>query len=47
MDESDWQRRVDWIRGDSLGLDIPAHSEALRVGGPEFLTRAFRATLWS
>lgn len=35
--------RIDWIRGDSLGLDIPAHSEALRAGGPEFLTRAFRA----
>ncbi len=36
-------QRIDWIRGDSLGLDIPAHSEALRAGGPAFLTRAFRA----
>ncbi len=27
-----------------LGMDIPAHSEALRAAGPEFLTRAFRAT---
>lgn len=34
---------VDWIRGDMLGLDIPAHSEALRAGGIDFLTRAFRA----
>jgi hypothetical protein len=34
---------VDWIRGDLLGLDIPAHSEALRAGGIDFLTRAFRA----
>lgn len=33
--------RIDWIRGDSLGLDIPAHAEALRSGGAEFLTRAF------
>ena len=26
-----------------LGLDIPAHSEALLTGGTGFLTRAFRA----
>lgn len=35
--------KIDWIRGDSLGLDIPAHSDALRSGGEAFLTRAFRA----
>ena len=34
---------TDWVRGDSLGLDIPAHGEALRAGGPAFLTQAFRA----
>jgi hypothetical protein len=35
--------RIDWIRGDSLGLDIPAHSESLRSGAETFLTKAFRA----
>jgi len=35
--------RVDWIRGDALGLDIPAHSESLRAGGEGFLTQAFHA----
>jgi hypothetical protein len=35
---------IDWIRGDRLGLDIPAHSDALRNGGPDFLTRAFHAS---
>lgn len=35
--------RIEWIRGDSLGLDIPADSEALRAGGVAFLTEAFRA----
>lgn len=34
---------VDWVRGDALGLDIPAHGEALRAGGESFLTEAFRA----
>jgi hypothetical protein len=34
----------DWARGDLLGLDLPAHPEALRAGGAEFLTRAFRAS---
>ncbi|MCK9563977.1 MAG: hypothetical protein M0R02_14795, partial [Bacteroidales bacterium] len=33
---------IDWIRGDNTGLDFPAHSEALRQGGPAFLTRAFQ-----
>lgn len=32
---------VDWARGDIFGLDFPAHPEALKAGGPEFLTRAF------
>lgn len=35
--------RIDWIRGDSMGLDIPAHSESLRLGGEGFLTKAFHA----
>lgn len=34
--------QIDWIRGDRLGLDIPAHADALAQGGAEFLTRAFR-----
>jgi hypothetical protein len=35
--------RMDWVRGDSLGLDIPAHSESLRSGAETFLTSAFHA----
>lgn len=35
---------IDWVRGDHLRLDLPAHPEALNAGGPAFLTRAFRAT---
>ncbi|GGC12426.1 hypothetical protein GCM10011494_34050 [Novosphingobium endophyticum] len=35
---------IDWARGDIFGLDFPAHPEALQSGGPEFLTRAFRAS---
>ncbi|WP_310531720.1 hypothetical protein [Novosphingobium sp.] len=35
---------IDWARGDLFSLDFPAHPEALRSGGPEFLTRAFRAS---
>jgi hypothetical protein len=35
---------IDWARGDRLGLDLPAHPDALRAGGPEFLTRAFHAS---
>lgn len=34
---------LDWIKGDSTGLSIPAHIEALRSGGADFLTEAFRA----
>jgi hypothetical protein len=32
------------VRGDSLGLDMPAHTDALRDGGPRFVSEAFRAT---
>jgi hypothetical protein len=32
-----------WVTGDSLGLPIPADGEALREGGAEWLTQAFRA----
>lgn len=34
---------IDWIAGDSFGLPIPAHIEALRASGTAFLTEAFRA----
>jgi hypothetical protein len=34
---------IDWIIGDKLGLEIPAHRESLRAGGVTFLTQAFRA----
>ena len=34
---------VAWVRGDRLGLALPAHPEALRDGGEAFLTQAFRA----
>lgn len=33
----------DWAQGDALGIPIPAHAGALREGGADFLTRAFRA----
>ncbi len=33
----------DVFTGDATGLDIPAHGAALRDGGADFLTRAFRA----
>lgn len=33
-----------WVQGDLLGISIPAHAEALRAGGVEFLTKAFRVT---
>lgn len=35
---------IDWIKGDKLGLEIPAHKEALRTGGAAFLTQAFHRT---
>ena len=34
---------IDWVTGDLLNMDIPAHEEALREGGEAFLTEAFRA----
>jgi hypothetical protein len=34
---------MDFVRGDATGLFIPAHPEALRAAGPDFLTRAFQA----
>jgi hypothetical protein len=34
---------VDWAEGDFTGLDFPAHPEALRAAGPEFLTAAFHS----
>ncbi|WP_436016142.1 hypothetical protein [Phenylobacterium sp. LjRoot219] len=34
---------VDFVRGDATGLAMPAHAEALRAAGAEFLTDAFRA----
>jgi hypothetical protein len=37
------RRAPDWMLGEYLGLMIPSHSEALRAGGTEFLTKAFRA----
>ncbi len=36
--------KIDCVRGDSIGLDIPAHGEALHAGGAAFLTRAFQAS---
>jgi hypothetical protein len=33
---------LDSVRGDDSGLTIPAHADALRVAGPEFLTESFR-----
>ena len=33
---------MDWIEGDVLGMAMPAHPEALRAGGADFLTAAFR-----
>jgi len=34
----------EWVTGDQLGLPIPTDSNDLRDGGPDFMTRAFRAT---
>lgn len=33
---------IDFVRGDTTGLDIPAHADALRAVGADFLTKAFR-----
>jgi hypothetical protein len=35
--------RVDHVPGDATGLSIPAHPQALRAAGADFLTEAFRA----
>lgn len=42
MSNQDRSVPVNFVRGDSTGLCIPAHSEALRDGGETFLTQAFR-----
>jgi hypothetical protein len=34
---------VDWVRGDDTRLSIPAHSEAFRAAGIDFLNQAFHA----
>jgi hypothetical protein len=34
---------LDFVRGDATGIALPAHPEALRAAGADFLTRAFRA----
>lgn len=33
---------IDFVRGDATGLDIPAHADAFRSAGLEFLNTAFR-----
>jgi hypothetical protein len=38
------EARTDWVPGDTLGLQIPADSAALRVQAESFLTQAFRAS---
>lgn len=35
--------KIDRFEGDATGLKIPAHADAFREDGAEFLTRAFRA----
>lgn len=35
-------KAIDWVHGDFLGIKFPAHANALRQGGCDFLTRAFR-----
>ena len=35
---------IDWIEGDIFGMSFPAHPDALRDAGTEFLTEAFRRT---
>ena len=40
----DVRRFAGWVRGDHLGLNIPAKPAGLRAGGPNFLTAAFRAS---
>ena len=33
-----------WVRGDNFAIDMPADADALRDGGAQFLTAAFRST---
>ena len=35
---------LDWVPGDLSGLQVPAHSVALRAGGESFLTEAFHSS---
>lgn len=35
---------IDWVQGDALGLQLPAHSGALKAGGAAFLTQAFHTS---
>lgn len=35
---------LDWVEGDHLGLNIPAHIDVLRSAGEAFLTHAFQAS---
>ncbi|RLU02823.1 MAG: hypothetical protein D9N11_07265, partial [Ketobacter sp.] len=34
--------RLDWVKGDSFGVEIPAHPDALIDAGPEYLTALFQ-----
>ncbi len=43
-DTSSPSRDNPWARGELFGLDIPAEVRALKSGGEDFLTRAFRAS---
>ncbi len=35
---------IEWVPGDALGVVMPAHGEALRAGGVDFLTTALQAS---
>lgn len=43
-DTSDARNFAGWVRGDHLGLSIPAEPQDLKAAGPAFLTAAFRAS---
>jgi hypothetical protein len=43
MADKDTAAPFDFIRGDATGLSIPAHPDAFRAAGADFLTEAFRA----
>lgn len=36
--------KANWVKGDFLASDTPAHSEALKLAGAEYLTKVFRLT---